>query len=84
MTQILGEIFFFLCLKGIPAFFFTLITVFTLQIARTSTKTHQVRMCRECNAGLYLWGQLCYIPLFFSKLISKHIFPERSIAASCV
>lgn len=84
MMQILGEIFFFLCLKAIQACFFTSITVFTLQIATTNTKTHQACMCRECNAVVYLFWQLCYIPLFFLKVLSKHIFPERSIAASCV
>lgn len=41
---------FFLCLKAIAACFFALIRMFTLQIATTGTKTHEVYICMECNA----------------------------------
>lgn len=39
MMQILGEIVFFLCLKANTAFF-SLVTVFTLQIATNNTRTY--------------------------------------------
>lgn len=71
MMQISGEIFFFLRLKAIPAFF-SLATVFTLQIATTSTKTYPVCMYRECNTAVPYFGYIrlvfgCFFHFFISE-----------------
>lgn len=88
MMQILGEIIFFLCLKAIPAFF-SLETVFTLQIATTNTKTYPLCAYRKCNAAVPYSGSsaiflFCCCCFLFLKFPYKYIFPEKSIAASCV